>query len=44
MSDKGTTLKLLVVDDTPQSLELITEALGRKGLQILTASDPEAGF
>src|ERR1022692_321371 len=44
MSAKSITVKLLVVDDTPQNLELIAEALAQKGLQILTASDPEAGF
>jgi len=44
MSDKSITVKLLVVDDTPENLELIAEALAQKGVQILTASDPEAGF
>jgi DNA-binding NtrC family response regulator len=44
MSDKSAALKLLVIDDTPQNLELVAEALAQKGLQILTASDPEAGF
>jgi len=44
MSDKGITVKLLVVDDTPQSLELITEALAQKGVEVLIASDPEAGL
>src|SRR6202521_1328300 len=44
MSDKSIALKLLVIDDTPQNLELVAEALAQKGLQILTASDPEAGF
>jgi DNA-binding NtrC family response regulator len=44
MSEKSIAVKMLVVDDTPQNLELITEALARKGVQILTASDPEAGF
>jgi DNA-binding NtrC family response regulator len=44
MSDKSVTVKLLVVDDTPQNLELITEALTQKNVQILTASDPNEGF
>jgi len=44
MSDKAVTLKLLVVDDAPESLELVTDALSQKGVEILTASDPEAGF
>ena len=44
MGEKNHALKLLVIDDSPQNLELITGALAQKGLQILTASDPEAGF
>lgn len=44
MSEKSITVKMLVVDDTPQNLELITEALAQEGVQILTASDPEAGY
>ncbi len=44
MRDKSGTVKLLVVDDTPQNLELITEALTQKNVQILTASDPNEGF
>ena len=37
-------VKLVAIDDTPESLELITEALSQEGLEILTASDPEAGL
>lgn len=44
MSGKNITVKLLVVDDTRENLELITEALAQKGVQILTANDPEMGF
>ena len=44
MSDKSVALRLLAIDDTPQNLELITEALAQKGLQILTAGDPETGW
>ena len=44
MSDKSIALKLLVIDDTPQNLELITEALTHEGLQILLAGDPETGW
>lgn len=44
MSDKSKTLKLLVIDDTPQSLEFAVEALVQKGLQILTAGDADAGW
>src|SRR5579859_862188 len=44
MSGKSITVKLLVVDDTPQNLELISEALTQKDVQILTATDPDEGF
>jgi DNA-binding NtrC family response regulator len=35
---------LLAIDDDPQSLELITEALSQRGLDILTATDPDQGL
>jgi DNA-binding NtrC family response regulator len=44
MLERGTTLKLLAIDDTPKNLELITEAMAHDGLEILTASDAEAGL
>ena len=34
----------LAIDDDPQSLSLITDALVDEELEILTAEDPEAGF
>jgi DNA-binding NtrC family response regulator len=37
-------LSLLVIDDNPGSLELISSALAQPGLDILTASDPEAAM
>ena len=37
-------VKLLAIDDDPQSLELVSETLSDNGLQILTADDPEAGL
>lgn len=37
-------LTLLAIDDDPQSLALITDALAQESLEILTASDLEAGF
>jgi len=37
-------LTLLAIDDNPQSLASITDALAQEGLEILTASDPKAGF
>ena len=35
------TVKLLAVDDTPASLELLAEALQQEGLRIFTSTDPE---
>ena len=37
-------IKLLAIDDDPQSLELVSEALSGDGLEILTADDPERGL
>jgi len=37
-------ITLLVIDDDPQNLELITEALEQENLHILTAADPKAGL
>src|ERR1051326_1008827 len=37
-------LKLLVIDDEAQNLEIIRTALEREGLEIITAQDPEEGF
>jgi DNA-binding NtrC family response regulator len=37
-------IKLLAIDDDPQSLELVSEALSGDGLDILTADDPERGL
>ncbi|HXI40651.1 MAG TPA: sigma-54 dependent transcriptional regulator [Bryobacteraceae bacterium] len=37
-------VKLVAIDDTPESLELITEALSQEGLKIFTAIDPEDGL
>jgi DNA-binding NtrC family response regulator len=37
-------IKLLAIDDDPQSLELVSEALAGNGLRILTAQDPESGL
>lgn len=38
------TLKLLAIDDEPQSLEMIQSALSTQGVEILTSTDPEKGF
>ena len=37
-------VKLVAIDDTPASLELVSEALARDGLEIFTATDAEAGL
>jgi DNA-binding NtrC family response regulator len=37
-------IKLLVIDDDPHSLELVSEALSDNGLRILTAEDPVVGL
>jgi DNA-binding NtrC family response regulator len=36
--------KLVAIDDTPASLELVSEALRQDGLTIFTATDPEEGL
>ena len=36
--------KLLAIDDDPQHLALVRDALEKEPLEILTAQDPEAGF
>ena len=38
------TVSLLVIDDNPGSVELLSTALAQPGLEILTASDPEEGL
>ena len=37
-------VSLLIVDDNPGSLELLSNALAQPGLEILTASNPEEGL
>ena len=37
-------VKLVAVDDTPASLELVAESLQQDGLQIFTSTDPEEGL
>ncbi len=37
-------IKLVAVDDTPSSLELLAESLAQEGLSIFTATDPEEGL
>src|SRR5215475_1999141 len=37
-------VKLVAVDDTPSSLELLRESLAQEGLTIFTSTDPEEGL
>ena len=37
-------IKLVAIDDTPESLELLSEALQQDGLSIFTTTDPEDGL
>jgi DNA-binding NtrC family response regulator len=37
-------LSLLIIDDNPGSLEMLSSALKQPGVEILTASDPEEGL
>jgi DNA-binding NtrC family response regulator len=37
-------LKLLVIDDTPQNLELVVETLAQDSLEIITSSDVDEGL
>jgi DNA-binding NtrC family response regulator len=39
-----TALSMVIIDDNAGSLELLSSALAQPGLEILTASDPEAGL
>jgi DNA-binding NtrC family response regulator len=44
MSDRKPSVSLLIIDDNPGSLEMLSTALAQPGLEILTASDPEEGL
>ncbi|MGA2881744.1 MAG: response regulator, partial [Bryobacteraceae bacterium] len=37
-------IKIVAIDDTPASLELVSECLQQEGLTILTTTDPEEGL
>ncbi len=39
-----TSVSLVIIDDNPGSLELLSTALARAGLRIFTAQDPEEGI
>ena len=42
--DSQAAVSLLVIDDTPGMVELVSSALAQPGLEILTATDPEEGL
>jgi DNA-binding NtrC family response regulator len=44
MTPQQNLLSLLIIDDNPGSLEFLSSALAREGVQIFTASDPEQGL
>src|SRR5690349_5222396 len=43
-SSKGPSVSLVIIDDNPSSLELLSTALAQEGLEISVASDPETGL
>src|SRR5579863_5636595 len=43
MSDAKAPVSLLIIDDNAGSLEMLSSALAQPGVEIMTASDPEAG-
>ena len=44
VSAKQTSVSLVIIDDNPGSLELLSSALAQDGLKISVASDPETGL
>src|SRR5215467_11712329 len=44
MTDAPNPISLVIIDDNPRSLEFLSSALARNGVQIFTASDPEMGL
>ncbi len=44
MAQTKSHFKLVAIDDTPESLELITEALSEDPIQVFTSTDPEEGL
>src|SRR5580698_7403179 len=43
-SKPGSKLSLVIIDDNLGSLEMLSSALSREGIEILTASDPNEGL
>src|SRR5689334_2276261 len=44
MSHASHAVSLVIIDDNPRSLEFVSSALSREGVEIFTASDPEEGL
>ncbi|HEV3037028.1 MAG TPA: sigma-54 dependent transcriptional regulator [Candidatus Angelobacter sp.] len=44
MSPVRNSVSVVIIDDNPRSLEFLSSALAREGVEILTASDPEQGI
>jgi DNA-binding NtrC family response regulator len=44
MSPMRNSVSVVIIDDNPRSLEFLSSALGREGVEIFTASDPEQGI
>jgi DNA-binding NtrC family response regulator len=44
MNPSKAAISLLIIDDHPGSLEMLSSALAQQGVEILTASDPETGL
>ena len=44
MAQTKSHFKLVAIDDTPESLELISEALADDSIQVFTSTDPEEGL
>jgi DNA-binding NtrC family response regulator len=44
MNSPKAAISLLIIDDHPGSLEMLSTALAQQGVEILTASDPETGL
>src|SRR5438067_4185105 len=44
MSPMRNSVSVVIIDDNPRSLEFLSSALAREGVEIFTASDPEQGI
>lgn len=44
MSQANSSVSLVVIDDNPRSLEFVSTALAREGVEIFSAADPEEGL